>query len=198
MNLQSQNMENPASDPDAATMLRARDGNEGAFSELVEKYSTLVIGVAAKMLGDRTEAEDLAQQVFLKAWKARHRYRPTAKFSTWLLRITRNTVLNEIRRRSRHPQHSLDEPNPDGLAYDPPSSSATPNEEIQQNEVTQAIDDALCRLPENQRMAMTLLRYEQLPYEEIAKIMQIRLGAVKSLIFRARQQLRQDLKSFLS
>ncbi|MFV0415955.1 MAG: RNA polymerase sigma factor [Chthoniobacterales bacterium] len=189
--------ETASPDEDAAWMLRAREGEEQAFACLVEKYSGIVIGLSAKMLGDHAEAEDMAQQVFVRAWKARQRYEASAKFSTWILRITRNTVLNEIRRRKRHPQQSLDQPNADGLPYDPPSPAASPQEEVQRDEVVRAVDAALLRLPENQCLAMTLLRYEQLPYEEIAKIMNLQIGAVKSLIFRARQQLRSELKKFL-
>src|SRR5437588_6893600 len=97
-------------DPDAALMLRVREGDREAFAELVDKYKQPVMNLAYRTLRDATEAEDLAQHVFLQVYKSAHRYEISAKFSTWLFTIARNLCLNEIRRRSRHPADSLDEP----------------------------------------------------------------------------------------
>src|SRR5271169_5450854 len=96
-------------DPDAALMLRVKRGDRVAFSELVEKYKQPVMNFIFRTLRDETEAEDLAQNVFLQVYKSRDRYERTAKFSTWLFTIARNLCLNEIRRRSRHPAESLEE-----------------------------------------------------------------------------------------
>ena len=96
-------------DPDAALMLRVKQGDAAAFTELVEKYKQPVINLAWRTLRDQTEAEDLAQNVFVQVYKSAERYRASAKFSTWLFTITRNLCLNEIRRRSRHPAESLDQ-----------------------------------------------------------------------------------------
>src|SRR5438270_2768218 len=96
-------------DPDAALMLRVREGDREAFAELVDKYKQPVMNLAYRTLRDATEAEDLAQHVFLQVFKSAHRYEVSAKFSTWIFTIARNLCLNEIRRRSRHPADSLDE-----------------------------------------------------------------------------------------
>src|SRR5215469_15703127 len=100
-------------DPDAALMLRVKQGDTAAFTELVEKYKQPVLNLAYRTLHDATEAEDLAQNVFVQVYKSAERYKSTAKFSTWLFTIARNLCLNEIRRRSRHPAESLDTPHPD-------------------------------------------------------------------------------------
>src|SRR6266699_222203 len=96
-------------DPDAALMLRVKQGDAAAFTQLVDKYKQPVMNLAYRTLRDLTEAEDLAQNVFVQVYKSAQRYQPTAKFSTWLFTITRNLCLNEIRRRSRHPAESLDQ-----------------------------------------------------------------------------------------
>src|SRR5436190_6675731 len=100
-------------DPDAALMLRVKRGDRRAFEELVDKYKRPVINAIYRTLGDATEAEDLAQNVFVQVYKSADRYRASAKFSTWLFTIVRNSCLNEIRRRSRHPASSMDQPHPE-------------------------------------------------------------------------------------
>ena len=97
-------------EPDAALMMRVKQGDMAAFAELVDKYKQPVMNLACRMLHDPTEAEDLAQNVFLQVFKSAHRYAVSSKFSTWLFTIARNLCLNEIRRRSRHPADSLDAP----------------------------------------------------------------------------------------
>src|SRR6266481_7984787 len=99
-------------DPDAALMLRVKQGDMGAFTELVDKYKQPVMNLAYRMLRDATESEDLAQNVFVQVHRSAHRYRVSSKFSTWLFTIARNLGLNEIRRRSRHPADSIDAPHP--------------------------------------------------------------------------------------
>src|SRR5689334_17500100 len=100
-------------DPDAALMLRVKQGDFAAFSELVDKYKQSVLNLVYRMIRDATEAEDLSQVVFLQVFKSAHRYEISAKFSTWLFTIARNLCLNEIRRRSRHRADSLDAPHPE-------------------------------------------------------------------------------------
>src|ERR1700678_2933191 len=100
-------------DPDAALMLRVKRGDRAAFAELVDKYKQPVMNFIYRSLRDETEAEDLAQNVFLQVYKSRSRYKQTAKFSTWLFTIARNLCLNELRRRSRHPAESLEETHPE-------------------------------------------------------------------------------------
>src|SRR5689334_454189 len=100
-------------DPDADLMLRVKQGDRAAFETLVEKYKHPVMNLVYRTVPDATEAEDLAQHVFLQVWKSAHRYEVSAKFSTWVFTIARNLSLNEIRRRSRHPAESLDQTSPD-------------------------------------------------------------------------------------
>src|SRR5207237_4513461 len=100
-------------DPDAALMLRVKQGDTAAFTELVEKYKQPVMNLAYRTLRDATEAEDIAQNVFVQVYKSAERYKVSAKFSTWLFTIARNLCLNEIRRRSRHPAESMDAPHPE-------------------------------------------------------------------------------------
>src|SRR5580704_2828858 len=100
-------------DPDAALMLRVKQGDSGAFAELVDKYKQPVMNVVYRMIRDATEAEVLAQNVFVQVYRSAQRYQVSSKFSTWLFTIVRNLCLNEIRRRSRHPADSLDAPHPE-------------------------------------------------------------------------------------
>src|SRR5438477_13079283 len=97
-----------AADQDVVWMQRVAQGDTGAFERLIETHQARVVGTVAKMLGDDTDAEDIAQQVFIRVWKSAKRYQPTAKFTTWLFKITRNLVFNELRRRKRHPVEALE------------------------------------------------------------------------------------------
>ena len=188
-------------DPDTALMLRAKQGDGGAFTALVEKYKQPVMNLAFRTLRDLTEAEDLAQSVFVQVWKAAPRYEPTAKFSTWLFTIARNLCLNEIRRRTRHPAESLDQTRDD--ADDQPlyqiedKRVAPASEESLRGELVAKVDAALAVLPENQRTALLLCRQEELSYEEIAAVLGCSLSATKSLIHRARETLKLKLKPYL-
>jgi RNA polymerase sigma-70 factor (ECF subfamily) len=188
-------------DPDAALMLRVKQGDTAAFTELVEKYKQPVINLAYRTLRDLTEAEDLAQNVFVQVHKSAARYKSTAKFSTWLFTIARNLCLNEIRRRSRHPAESLDAPRSEQedqpLQQFEDKATASPPESVLQGELAQQIDSALADLPENQRSAILLCRQEELSYEEIAEVLGCSLSATKSLIHRGRETLKERLKAYL-
>ena len=188
-------------DPDAALMLRVKQGDTGAFAELVDKYKQPVMNVACRMLRDATEAEDLAQNVFVQVYKSASRYQVGAKFSTWLFTIARNLCLNEIRRRSRHPANSLDAPHPDQedqpLQQFEDLKTSSPPDSLLHGELDAKIGEALAGLPENQRMAILLCRQDELSYEEIAKVMGCSVSATKSLIHRGRETLKQKLKPYL-
>jgi len=188
-------------DPDAALMLRVKQGDMGAFTELVEKYKQPVMNVVYRTLRDATEAEDLAQNVFVQVHKSAHRYKSTAKFSTWLFTIARNLCLNEIRRRSRHPAESLDATHPEQddqpMRQFEDTKNASPPDRLLQGELAQKIEAALAGLPENQRMAILLCRQEELSYEEIAEVIGCSLSATKSLIHRGRETLKEKLKPYL-
>jgi RNA polymerase sigma-70 factor (ECF subfamily) len=185
---------------DLALMQRVKNGDTDAFQELVEIHQHRVVGTVAKMLGDETEAEDVAQQVFVRVWRSAARYEPTAKFTTWLFKITRNLVFNEMRRRKRHVAVSLDQPRDtedERPLQAADHSSKSPDTAVLDEEMMGAIQKAIEELPETQRMAIVLRRYEETPYEEIAEILELSIPAVKSLLFRARTELREKLKRYL-
>jgi RNA polymerase sigma-70 factor, ECF subfamily len=188
-------------DTDAALMKRVTQGDAAAFEELVEKYKQPVFNMIYRTLPDATEAEDLAQAVFVQVYKAAARYRVEAKFSTWLFTIARNLSLNEIRRRSRHPADSLEaksEPQDDGPARQFEDARViAPSERLVQEELVAKVSQALGDLPENQRTALTLFQEQELSYEEIAEILGTSLSATKSLIHRARETLKERLKPYL-
>jgi len=191
----------PNLDPDAALMLRVKQGDMAAFTELVEKYKQPVMNLVYRTVRDATEAEDLAQNVFVQVFKSAPRYKSTAKFSTWLFTIARNLCLNEIRRRSRHPAESLDTPHPEQedqpLHQFEDKKSVSPPEKLLQGELTRKIEEALDDLPENQRSAILLCRQEDLSYEEIAEVLGCSVSATKSLIHRGRETLKERLKPYL-
>ncbi len=179
-------------------MLRVKGGDIAAFEEIVEIHQHAVIGTVAKMLGNANDAEDIAQQVFIRVWKSAARYQVSAKFTTWMFTITRNLVFNEMRRRKRKPVVSMDEREEEYNLIAKDESTATPDQQVLENELVKAIDDAIQSLPEKQRLAVILRRYEDRSYEEIAEILSMSLSAVKSLLFRARGQLKENLQAYLT
>lgn len=182
---------------DLQLMERVAGGDHHAFRELVERHQDAVIGTVAKMLGNASEAEDIAQQVFLRVWRHAKRYRPDAKFTTYLFTITRNLVFNESRRRKRRNEVSADEREENSHSLIPDDPNRQPDSEILHGELRAAVDKAIASLPDQQRMAVVLRRYEQMPYEDIAKVLELSVSAVKSLLFRARTTLRDSLSSYL-
>ena len=172
-------------------MRRIREGDMEAFRLLVEAHQSRIVGTISKMLGSEVEAEDLAQQVFIRVWRSAPRYKPTAKFTTWLFRITRNLVFNEMRRK----RHFVDQA--DDLMEPAERKERGPDQVLLEEELQTAIQDAISKLPEAQRLAIVLRRYEELPYEEIAKVMGTTVPAVKSILFRARAELRERLAKYL-
>ena len=188
-------------DPDAALMLRVKRGDRRSFETLVEKYRQPVMNLIYRTLPDATEAEDLAQNVFVQVFKSAHRYQVSAKFSTWLFTIARNICLNEIRRRSRHPADSLDLTHPENddhpLRQFEDARNFSPPDSLLHGELERKIEDALAGLPENQRTAILLFREEEMSYEDIAKVLRCSLSATKSLIHRGRETLKHRLKPYL-
>lgn len=184
----------PPDDPEL--MRRIAAGEERAFEELIERHQSRVIGTIAKMLGDAGTAEDLAQQVFIRVWQSAPRYAATAKFTTWLMTITRNLVFNETRRRGR--ARFLPMEHEDGTPREIPDAvSREPGRNLEEKEMQNAIEEAIASLPEQQRLALILRRYEEMAYEEIAEVLETTIPSVKSLLFRAREELRSRLEKFL-
>lgn len=189
--------ERQANDYHVRLMMQVRQGDIHAFEKIVEIHQGAVIGTVAKMLGGMGDAEDIAQQVFIRVWKSAARYEPSAKFTTWMFTITRNLVFNEMRRRQRKPSVSMDEREQEYNLLAPDETTSAPDQQILENELVQAIDSAIQALPEKQRLAVVLRRYEDRSYEEIADILGLSLSAVKSLLFRARTQLKENLQPYL-
>ena len=188
-------------DPDAALMLRIKQGDGTAFAQLVDKYKQPVMNFIYRMLRDITEAEDLAQNVFLQVHKSAHRYEVSSKFSTWLFTIARNLCLNEIRRRTRHPAEPLETPHPEHedqpLRQFEDQKTFSPPQSLLHGELERKIEQAVAELPENQRTAIMLCRQDELSYEDIASVLGCSLSATKSLIHRGRETLKQKLKPYL-
>jgi len=188
-------------DPDAALMLRVKQGDREAFTLLVDKYKQPVLSLIYRMVRDAIEAEDLAQNVFLQVYKSAARYQVASKFSTWLFTIARNLSLNEIRRRSRHPADSLDATHPEQedqpLHQFEDHKTFSPPESLLQSELQEKIEQAMRGLPENQRTAILLCRRDDLSYEDIAKVLGCSVSATKSLIHRGRETLKEKLKPYL-
>lgn len=182
---------------DHALMEKISAGDHQAFRTLVERHQHAVVGTVSKMLGNAAEAEDIAQQVFLRVWKNAKRYKPDAKFTTYLFTITRNLVFNETRRTSRKREVSADALEEQSHLTLPDRGEIQPDAELLRNELQAAVDHAIAALPEAQRTAVILRRYEQLPYEEIAVVLKTTVPSVKSLLFRARTALREALRDYL-
>lgn len=173
-------------------------GDTAAFEQLVEKHQALVAGTVGRMLGSNSDVEDIAQQVFVRVWKSAKRYVPRAKFTTWLLKITRNLVFNELRRRKRHPVSSLQTQAEGEEPQFKDEHISGPDASLLEAELQRTIEAAIAELPETQRMAVVLRRYEDLSYEQIAEVLDQSVPAVKSLLFRARTELRERLKQYLA
>ncbi len=179
-------------------MAQVARGETSAFEQLVERHQALVLGTVARMLGSNSDVEDLSQQVFIRVWKSAPRYTPTAKFTTWLLTITRNLVFNEIRRRKRHPAETLDVHQGEESLPLPDRAGRKPDEVLLDDELQREVDNAIGALPEKQRLAVILRRYEEKSYEEIAQVLELSVPAVKSVLFRARTELRNALSRYLT
>ena len=183
---------------DLRLMLRVKGSDTEAFRELVEIHQQRLIGTIARMLGDAIEAEDLAQEVFLRIWKSAPRWEPTAKFTTWAFIIMKNIVFNESRRRSRRKTTPLEQENDDFPQRQYADESVKPPDRAMLDaEHQDVIERAIQELPEVARMALILRRYQDVSYDEIAVILKLSLPAVKSVLFRARNELRDKLRQYL-
>ena len=189
-------------DPDIRLMLRVRNDEGGAFEELVATYQHRLIAVMHHLVGNADEAEDLAQEVFLRVYRARKKYRPRSKFSTWLFTIANNLALNALRTRSRKPVVPLNLNDSGPLGPRPAEQlvrdrAGSPTARIQNQELVAIIRQALEGLNERQRMAVLLNKFEDMNYAEIAEVMGLTTQAVKSLLSRARTNLRQVLEPYI-
>ena len=188
-------------DPDARLMLRVKEGDDQAFSQLVTIYHERLVGVLTHLIDDRQGAEDLAQEVFLRIYKARHGYEVTARFSTYLFQIANNLASNrrrdEVRRRVvdlKSGENAGDRPLEQSLAA---SSSLMPARQVARTELQTVVQEALLTLNDSQRMAVLLSKFEEMSYTDIAATLQLSVPAVKSLLARARENLRARLEPYV-
>jgi RNA polymerase sigma-70 factor (ECF subfamily) len=192
-----------AQDPDVRLMLRVRDGDAAAFEELMLRYQNRVVSLLAHLTGRRDMAEDLAQDVFLRIYRARKRYVPGSKFSTWLFTIAHNVASNAQRTLARRKEVHLAAPSgSDTGAFSLDSAAVAasglmPARQLDKLELRDVVNLAVAALNERQREAVLLNKFEHLSYEEIAEVMQLTPSAVKSLLTRARANLRDVLDPYL-
>lgn len=188
------------SDPDVQLMLAFRSGDKPSFEKLMVKYFPRVLNFIYKYIGNKQLAEDLTQEVFIKVFQSGSRYEPQSKFQTWIFTIAKNVSLNELRKHNRN-TFSLDASikSDEGEFTQQIADSTTqrPDQQVDQDERRELIRKAIFDLPENQRTAVLLRRYEEFSYEEIAQTMNTSLEAVKSLLNRAKENLRNKLKNLI-
>jgi RNA polymerase sigma-70 factor (ECF subfamily) len=186
---------------DAEIMLRAGAGDDSAFDYLVEKFRRPMISFMYRMVHNRAVAEELAQEVFLRVYRSRASYAAEAKFTTWLYRIATNLAVNHARdtRQERIADSvSLDEPDEEsGSTPDVASKDLTAEQDLVRNERLAAIRQHVMELPERQRMAVLMHKYQDMDYKQIAEVLKLSESATKSLLFRAYESLRDKLKGFV-
>jgi len=187
---------------DADVMLRVKTGDESAFAYLVQKYRRPMVGFMYRLCHNPSTAEELAQEVFLRVYRSRTTYEPSAKFTTWLYRIATNLAANHARdTRHERPENTLrlDEPDREtGATPDLADDSLSAEEEILRRERLAAIRSKVNALPERQRVAVIMHKYQQMDYREIGEVLKLSESATKSLLFRAYETLREQLQQFVS
>jgi RNA polymerase sigma-70 factor (ECF subfamily) len=186
---------------DAEIMLQVKAGDDAAFEYLVQKYRRPMVNFMYRMAHNAAGAEDLAQEVFLRVYRSRESYEASAKFTTWLYRIATNLAVNHARdTRHERPENqvSLDEPDEEsGRTLDLPDRGPSAEEAIMQRERLAAIRQRVQALPERQRIAVVMHKYQQMDYRQIAEVLKLSESATKSLLFRAYETLREQLKEFV-
>jgi len=191
------------SDPDVQLMLRVKEGDEEAFAELLGLYQDRVIGIFANILGDQGAAEDLAQETFMRIYRARNGYEPQAKFSTWLFRIANNLASNTKRskRRRKEVQFGTGETGPvstrSPVQNVPDKSALMPARMHDKAELLSIVHQAMETLNERQQIAMLLNKFEEMSYADIAQTLEMSPSAVKSLLSRARENLKEHLEKYV-
>jgi RNA polymerase sigma-70 factor (ECF subfamily) len=192
----------PHDDPDVQLMLRFQRGDMEAFQQLFHKYSSSVVNFAFRFLGTQARAEEIAQEVFLQVYRWQKRYEAKAKFSTWLFKIAHNHCLNEVRKGEYRVSLESFDP-PDDFEGDerernlPDTTSAKGEDVLAAKEAADRIRQVLHRIPESQRTALLLSRLEGMSYQEVAEVLGSTEKAVKSLVFRATQSLKEGLRDIL-
>lgn len=191
-------------DPDVRLMLDVRKGNAGAFEELVLRYQTRLLTVLEHLVGNRELAEDLAQEVFLRVFRARERYEAGAKFSTWLFTIANNVASNALRSRGRRKEVGVPQQaggsESGAMQLDQMAKAASglmPTRALDKAETAEVVRMAIESLSERQRMALLLSKFENMSYQDIAATMDLTVQATKSLLSRARVNLKDILQPYV-
>src|SRR5712692_6752312 len=186
---------------DAEIMLQVKAGDDSAFEYLVQKYRRPMVNFMYRMAHNAAGAEDLAQEVFLRVYRSRESYEATAKFTTWLYRIATNLAVNHARdTRLERPENtvSLDEPDEEtGATMDVADTTITAEAALVRRERLAAIRGKIEALPERQKLAVIMHKYQQMDYKQIADVLKLSESATKSLLFRAYETLREQLKEFV-
>ena len=189
-------------DPDVRLMLLVRENDAQAFEELMLRYQNRLLSLLTHLVGRRDLAEDLTQEVFLRVYRARGSYVPGAKFSTWLFTIAGNVASNALRSRARRREVNLSARAEDSGAQSLESmaleaSGLMPTRQLEGSELRAAVQQAIESLNERQRMAVLLAKFEHFSYADIAEVMGMSPQAIKSLLSRARSNLREALRPYL-
>lgn len=192
-------MPNPSGDPDVQLMLELQRGSRDAFRELLERNHQRVLNLAYRYLRDRSLAEDVVQETFLKLYKARERYRPDARFQSYLLRIATNICLSKLRKKGHVSLSGGHDPGSGRAEPEPPDPEAPqPTDVVLHGELKDRIRQAVAQLPDRQRMAILLNKFEGLDYKEVAVQLGLTVPATKSLLHRARMALKEMLAEYVA
>jgi RNA polymerase sigma-70 factor (ECF subfamily) len=189
-------------DPDVRLMLQVRENDGQAFEELMLRYQNRLLSLLAHLVGDRELAEDLTQEVFLRVYRARRRYVPGAKFSTWLFTIAGNVASNALRTKARRREVLLNSRDTESGSHSleaaaVAASGLMPTRQLEKAELCAAVQQAIETLNERQRMAVLLAKFEHFSYADIAEVMNMSPQAIKSLLSRARSKLRDTIQPYL-
>lgn len=182
-------------DEDTALMLRLQSGEDTALNEVMTRWQTRLVSFIYRYVGNQADALDLAQETFVRVFESRHRYKPTAKFSSWLFQIASNLCRNYFRWKKRHPTVALDAPSDEGssLGDAVASEAQSPADSLARNELAAAVRDGIKALPHDLKTAVLLFEYEDLSHEEIAEVLGCSRKAVETRLYRARSILRSSL-----
>lgn len=190
-------------DSDAYLVSRALEGDLPAFEDLVARYQSKIIGFSARMLNDHDEAEDVAQEVFIKAYRSLDSFRGDASFSTWIYRIATNLCIDRMRAKKRRPQqaYSLDEPmdkEEEKGGREIADYSAEPTREVERDELRQRVREVMAEMPEKMRSILIMCDMQGMAYDDIARVLDCPIGTVKSRLFHARADLGRRLRPYIS
>lgn len=184
-------------------MLRVRDGDESAFEKLIESFQDRVVGIFTHVLADHTAAEDLAQEVFLRIYRTRRGYQPTAKFSTYLFHIANNVASNSRRSKGRRKEVAMPEGKTGAFGVRPEEeiaveqSSLMPQRQVSRQELRKVVQNSLEHLSDREKTAILLNKFEGMSYVDIGDTMEMSPAAVKSLLARTREKLRAVLEPYV-